>query len=191
MNHTGMSDKEFNLNIRGFTLDSSSDGEYPDYDPHINGWVSTKATDHLTVELMIGTELKNLGWVAQKNATFEEFKKEWIQNHREKWKNCNNDEVRIMVECRDAERNRCNTIENDKETSMMNNLHDVLSNCISPVTYMKLEQKMRQRPNVSIDDYNKLVEKAIRLELENKQRAMYIKELQDELIALKKEKMVK
>ena len=189
MNQEAM--KQLGEEIKKIMDESSSDGECPDYDRHVNGWVTTKATDHYTEELMKGTELKNLSWVAQKNATMEEFKTDWIKHHNEKWKNFYNDEVRIMVECRDAERKRCNTLENDRQTSMMNNLHDVLSNCISPVTYMKLEQKMRERPNVSIDDYNALVEKAIRLELENKQRAMYIKELQDELIALKKEKLMK
>ena len=47
------------------------------------------------------------------------------------------------------------------------------------------EETMSMRPNVTIEDYNALVEKTIRLELENKQRAVYIRELQDELIALK------
>ena len=177
MNQEAM--KQLNKELKKI-MDESSDEEEID----CHGWITTDGPELYTGEW-------NYSWVAEKNATWKEFMYEWEQYHLDNWEDIRNEEVRIMIECRDSVRKSGNTLENDKETSMMNNLHDVLSNCISPVTYMKLEQKMRERPNVSIDDYNALVEKAIRLELENKQRAAYIRELQDELIALKKEKMVK
>lgn len=176
---TGMSDKQFNKQINGL-LDDSSDEEEID----CHGWVTTDGPELYTGEW-------KYSWVADKNSTWKEFMYEWEQYHLDNWDDIENEEVRIMIECRDSVRKSGNTLENNKEASMMNNLHDVLSNCISPVTYMKLEQKMRERPNVTNEDYNALVEKAIRLELENKQRAVYIRELQDELIAFKKEKLMK
>ena len=169
----------FNKQIK-LLLEDSSDEEEID----CHGWVTTDATDHYTSDLIKETELKNLSWIAEKNATWEEFKRNWEAFHKDNWKDTHNKEqtwpppeVVKIVEARDAERKRGNTLENDKETSMMNNLHDVLSNCISPVTYMKLEQKLRERPHITIEDYNAVVERAYELETENKQRGQMIQTL--------------